>query len=130
MPSEVGRTDTDAPEPVEYPERRHAPASPTVDEFGILRQSGAFVILAPSEQALAQVLITDFGRVVRDDILEQHVVSTSVARRSTLRKHASRLRKRVAPLGLAVTCFRNVGYMMHHDDLGISAGTERSSSER
>ena len=93
---------------------------PTVDEFGILRQDGTFVILAPSEQALAQILITDFGEVVHDDILEQYVVSESESRRSTLRKHASRLRKRVAPLGLAITCIRDVGYMMHHATNGAA----------
>jgi hypothetical protein len=88
---------------------------PTVDEFGILRRAGALVILPPSEQALAQILITDFGAVVPDEILEQHVVSESNSR-GRLRRNASRLRKRVAPLGLTVTCIRNVGYKMHLDD--------------
>ena len=85
-------------------------------EFGILRREGAFAILSPSEQALAEPLIASFGEVVRDEVLEQHVVSESNSRRSALRTHTSRLRKRVAPLGLTVTCIRGVGYMMHHDN--------------
>jgi hypothetical protein len=88
---------------------------PTLDEFGILRRKGALVILPPSEQALAQILIGDFGVVVSQIVLEQHVVSESNSR-GRLRRNASRLRKRVAPLGLTVTCVRNVGYMMHPDD--------------
>jgi hypothetical protein len=88
---------------------------PTIDEYGILRRDGALAMLSPSEQALAGLLIADFGSVVRDEILEQHVLGASDARRSMLRTHTSRLRKRVAPLGLTVSCIRNVGYMMHDD---------------
>ena len=91
---------------------------PTIDEYGILRRDGAFAMLSPSEQALAGLLIAEFGSVVRDEILEQHVFGESNARRSMLRTHTSRLRKRVAPLGLTVSCIRNVGYMMH-DDSGV-----------
>ena len=90
-------------------------ARPTVDEFGVLRLGGAVAILPPSEKALAHILIDNFGAVVRDSTLEEQVVSESNAQRSTLRTVASRLRRRVAPLGLLVSCIRNVGYMMSHD---------------
>jgi DNA-binding response OmpR family regulator len=113
MPSEELRTDGDG-DLTEGPGADEEYERPTVDEFGILRRAGSLVILPPSEQALAQILITDFGTVVSDEILEQHVVSESNSR-GRLRRNASRLRKRVAPLGLTVTCIRNVGYMMHHD---------------
>jgi DNA-binding response OmpR family regulator len=113
MPSEELRTDGDG-DLTEGPGADEEYERPTVDEFGILRRAGSLVILPPSEQALAQILITDFGTVVSDEILEQHVVSKSNSR-GRLRRNASRLRKRVAPLGLTVTCIRNVGYMMHLD---------------
>jgi DNA-binding response OmpR family regulator len=87
-----------------------------LDEFGVLRQNGTIVFLSPREQALAELLIADFGAVVRDEVFEQHVFGESGSRRETLRTHTSRLRKRIAPLGLTISCIRNVGYMMHHDN--------------
>ncbi len=36
--------------------------------------------------------------------------------RVALSVHASRLRKRIAPLGLTITCIKKVGYVMHRDD--------------
>ena len=96
-------------------EHHRAHTRPSVDEFGVLRQNGAIVFLSPREQALAEILITNFSAVVRDETLARRVFGASDTRRETLRTHTSRLRKRIAPLGLTVSCIRNVGYMMHHD---------------
>jgi DNA-binding response OmpR family regulator len=96
-------------------EHRRAHAHPSVDEFGVLRQRESLVFLSPREQAIAEILIENFGAVVRDETFAQHVFGESDARRETLRTHTSRLRKRIAPLGLTISCIRNVGYMMHHD---------------
>ena len=91
-------------------------ARPSVDEFGVLRHDEAIVFLSPREQAIAEILIENFGAVVRDEtLLVLHASGESDMRRETLRTHTSRLRKRIAPLGLTVSCIRNVGYMMHHD---------------
>jgi hypothetical protein len=87
-------------------------ARPTIDEFGILRRNGAFAIVPPGEHAIAQLLIADFGAVVRDEILERHVATDSNSPRTMLR---TSLRKRLAPLGLTVSCVRKIGYMMHED---------------
>jgi DNA-binding response OmpR family regulator len=96
-------------------EHQRAHAQPSVDEFGVLRQSGSIAFLSPREQAIAEILIANFGAVVRDETFALHVFGESDVRRETLRTHTSRLRKRIAPLGLTVSCIRNVGYMMHHD---------------
>jgi DNA-binding response OmpR family regulator len=98
-------------------EHQRAHTHPSVDEFGVLRQSGSIVFLSPREQSIAEILIGNFGAVVRDDVFAQHVFGEPDARRETLRTHTSRLRKRIAPLGLTISCIRNVGYMMHHDNL-------------
>ena len=90
-------------------------ARPSVDEFGVLRHDEAIVFLSPREQAIAELLIENFGAVVRDETFAQQVFNEPHARRETLRTHTSRLRKRIAPLGLTISCIRNVGYMMHHD---------------
>jgi len=97
-------------------EHRRAHAHPSVDEFGVLRQSDSLVFLSPREQAIAEILIENFGAVVRDETFAQQVFNEPHARRETLRTHTSRLRKRIAPLGLTISCIRNVGYMMHHDN--------------
>jgi DNA-binding response OmpR family regulator len=90
----------------------------------VLRQNGTIVFLSPREQALAELLIADFGAVVRDEVFEERVFGESGSGRETLRTHTSRLRKRIAPLGLTISCIRNVGYMMHPDD-ATTAGAFR-----
>jgi two-component system OmpR family response regulator len=104
-------------------EHQRAHAHPSVDEFGVLRQNGSIVFLSPREQAIAEILMANFGAVVRDEVFAQHVFGAAGARRETLRTHTSRLRKRIAPLGLTISCIRNVGYMMHHDNVDQSADT-------
>ena len=96
-------------------ERHRGHVRPTIDEFGILRRNGAFAIVSQSEQTLARLLIADFGAVVRDGTLEGDVAGAGQSGRSGLRTQASRLRKRLAPLGLTVSCIRGVGYMMHEE---------------
>jgi DNA-binding response OmpR family regulator len=98
-------------------EHQRAHAHPSVDEFGVLRQNGSIVFLSPREQSIAEILIENFGAVVRDETFAHRGFGEPDARRETLRTHTSRLRKRIAPLGLTISCIRNVGYMMHHDNL-------------
>ena len=97
-------------------EHQRAHAHPSVDEFGVLRQNGSIVFLSPREQSIAEILIANFGAVVKDATFAEHVFGEADARRETLRTHTSRLRKRIAPLGLTISCIRNVGYMMHHEN--------------
>jgi len=95
-------------------EHQRAHDLPKVDEYGVLRRHDAFVILSPTEHAITELLIDNFGAVVPDTALER-VVDEKTLARSTLRAHASRLRKRIKPLGLTITCIRNIGYMIHDD---------------
>jgi len=92
---------------------RH-PVLPAVDPFGQLSYRGRTLFLSPLDQRVAQVLIEHFGTVVDDDELRRHVWPEG-ATTQALRVHISRLRRRIGPLGLTVTCMRNVGYLMHHD---------------
>jgi DNA-binding response OmpR family regulator len=105
-------------------EHQRAHARPSVDEFGVLRHTGSIVFLSPREQAIAEILIANFDGVVRDETFARQVFGESDVRRETLRTHTSRLRKRIAPLGLTVSCIRNVGYMMHHDNHNHDNGVE------
>jgi DNA-binding response OmpR family regulator len=109
-------------------EHQRAHAHPSVDEFGVLRQNGTIAFLSPREQALAEILIANFGTVVRDGVFAQQVFGDADARRETLRTHTSRLRKRIAPLGLTISCIRNVGYMMHHDTMLETNGGRASGA--
>jgi hypothetical protein len=110
-------------------EHRRTHTRPTLDEFGVLRQDGTIVFLPPREQALAELLLANFGAVVRDEQLEAKVFGDADSRREALRTHTSRLRKRIAPLALTISCIRNVGYMLHHAD-GATAANGNAPERR
>ena len=91
---------------------------PTVDGYRVLRLDGALVLLSPYEHRLAAVLIEKFGEVVPNERIEQQLWNDTDASRIALRVHASRLRKRIAPLGLTISSVIGVGYVMHRDTDG------------
>ena|ERR1700681_2314345 len=93
--------------------RRH-PMVPSLDEHGQLSHRGASVFLSLTDQRIAEVLIESFGHVVSEELLLQRA---RPERRSdqTLRVNVSRLRRRIAPLGLAITCVRGHGYLMQQE---------------
>jgi hypothetical protein len=96
-------------------ERHHNRTPPTVDEYGVLRQDDTLVFLSPYEQRLAGILIERFGEVRPSELIEQKLADDHNLSRVALRVHASRLRKRIAPLGLTITCIKEVGYVMHRE---------------
>jgi hypothetical protein len=100
--------------------RHPAHTRPTLDQYGVLRRAGALVFLAPYEQALAQILMENLGEVVPTTAIEHWLDDKLDVHSLALRVHLSRLRKRIAPLGLNISCIRNVGYMMRAD---LSAAT-------
>ena len=103
-------------------ERQRARTPPTVDEHGVLRQDGTLVLVSPYEQRLAAVLIESFGQVVPTEVIERRLWTEFDPSRLALRVHASRLRKRVAPLGLNISCVVSVGYVMYRDgDIAMRA---------
>jgi hypothetical protein len=90
---------------------RHA-QPPEVKGDGRLTFRGHWVGLTGIEEAVAQVLSEHFGEVVDHPTVE---TAASVVRRpspNALRVSISRLRKRIAPLGLVVRRVHNRGYVM------------------
>jgi DNA-binding response OmpR family regulator len=89
---------------------RH-PSRPTIDTFGELIHRGRSLFLSPLDQRVAETLVGRFGAVVKE-----HDLLTAVwpegGSRQALRVHMSRLRRRLAPLGLVITCVRGSGYIM------------------
>jgi len=96
---------------------RH-PMVPTLDDFGQLSHRGASVFLSPVDQRVAEVLVESFGTAVRDGELARRAWPAGSSGQ-TLRVHISRLRRRVAQLGLTITSVRNVGYVMHEESLTL-----------
>jgi two-component system OmpR family response regulator len=85
---------------------------PEVKGDGRLSYRGRWVGLTGGEEGVARVLSEHFGEVVDHDTVE---AAASVTRQPTpngLRVTISRLRKRIAPLGLAVRRVHNRGYVM------------------
>jgi hypothetical protein len=89
---------------------RHC-SPPVVDEHGTFVFRDRSVFLSPLEHRLAAQLVDRFGEA----IAEPELVDGTWDERPTdevVRVHISRLRRRIAPLGLAVVCVRNFGYAM------------------
>ena len=89
----------------------HHPSRPSLDEHGQLTHHGAMVLLSPVEQHLGAQLIANFGEAVA----ERDLISAAWhegGNEQTLRVHMSRLRRRVAPIGLTVTSIRAYGYVL------------------
>ena len=91
--------------------RRH-PSAPVVDSWGQLSYRDAHVLLSPRECALATTLVEHFGEAVRDDDLLAATWPDGDGSATALRVHATRLRKRVRPIGLSITSIRGYGYMI------------------
>lgn len=96
---------------------RH-PMLPTLDDVGQLTHRGASVFLSPVDQRVAAVLVESFGTAVRDCDLARRAWPAGSSEQ-TLRVHISRLRRRLAQLGLTITSVRNVGYVMHEESLAL-----------
>jgi hypothetical protein len=93
--------------------RRH-PMIPALDEHGQLTHRGETVFLSMTDQRIAQLLIQNFGHVVSEETLLE-LARPESRNDQTLRVNVSRLRRRIAPLGLAITCVRGHGYLMQQE---------------
>jgi hypothetical protein len=91
--------------------RRH-PAMPTIDAYGELAFHGLRVFLSPTDQRVAEMLVTSFDRGVTDAELFARIFDGE-GEPSKVRVHISRLRKRIEPLGLEITSIRGFGYRLH-----------------
>jgi len=95
--------------------RRPSHTIPTLDEHGVLRRDSQLALLPPFEHKVAEILLDNLGEVVPTATIERMLDYQPDTRCRSLRVHLSRLRKRIAPFGLTISCIRAVGYMMHRD---------------
>jgi len=87
-------------------------AAPTLDDDGVLRFAGAWVPLPPVEARLTGALIERAGAVVSRDALGRAGWPEGAPGRNALDVHVLRLRRRLAPLGLAIRTVRSRGYLL------------------
>ncbi len=91
---------------------RQHPAMPTVDDYGEFAYGGKRVFLSPTDQRVADVLVTSFDRAVPEAELFRRLWD-GAGEPSKVRVHISRLRKRIEPLGLEISSIRGFGYRLH-----------------
>jgi len=93
------------------------PERPYVDEVGRLFYSGNWAALSPIEARLASALADRFDAVVEERELGRvgwpaEAREGSKRRVNSLRVHLTRLRRRLAPLGLEVRAVRSQGFIL------------------
>jgi DNA-binding response OmpR family regulator len=90
------------------------PAGPDIDDHDRLHHDGGWVALSPTEARIARLLCDHFTDVVSEDDLLRNTWSDDrhERRRPALRVHLTRLRQRVAPLGLEIRAVRGQGMVL------------------
>ena len=87
-------------------------AMPELDEDGVLRAGAGWVPLPPVEARLTSALIDRYRSVVSRDSLARAGWPHGAPGRNALDVHVLRLRRRIAPLGLAIRTVRSRGYLL------------------
>ena len=103
--------------------RRHRRLAPELDAHGVLRFGVGWVALPPLEASLADALIAHFAAAVGRDTLWRAAWPTSAPVSNALDVHIFRLRRRLAPLGLAIHTVRHHGYTLQPADPEIDITT-------
>lgn len=101
-------------------EARFDPA-PALDDHGVLRLGDRWVSLPPVEARLTAALLNRYGAVVPRDSLARAGWPAGAPGRNALDVHMLRLRRRLAPLALAIRTVRSRGYLLE----GPAAGDGR-----
>lgn len=96
----------------------NAMEAPALDDDGVLRMGDRWVALPPVEARLAAALVNRFGAVVSRSVLTNAGWPGSSPGRNALDVHVLRLRRRVAPLKLAIRTVRSRGYLLERSDGG------------
>jgi DNA-binding response OmpR family regulator len=96
---------------------RHSPA-PTLDPDGRLAYRGQALYLSVQLERVARILVDHFDTVVSPDVLRDDGWPAGMHPKA-VHGAVSRLRRQVAPIGLAISRIRDVGYVMH-DGAGCS----------
>lgn len=94
------------------------PRRPVLDQDGVLRFNRSWTSLPPVEARLTAALIERFGAVVSRDALGKAGWPDGAPGRNALDVHVLRLRRRLTPLGLAITTVRSRGYLLEASDSG------------
>ena len=100
----------------------HEHSAPGIDEDGVLRFRGRWVSLPPLEARLTTTLLQRFGAVVGRETLIKAVWPGGSPGRNALDVHVLRLRRRIAPLELAVRTVRSRGYLLEAASRGEKNG--------
>jgi DNA-binding response OmpR family regulator len=98
--------------------RAHQPDRPVLDEDGVVRMGDGWVALPPVEARLATALLERFGAVVGRESLARAGWPSGAPGRNALDVHILRIRRRLAPLGLAIRTVRSRGYLLEATDRG------------
>jgi DNA-binding response OmpR family regulator len=92
--------------------RARAMAAPQLDADGVLRFGSLWVSLPPVEARLTRALLERFGAVVSRESLSRAGWPDGAPGRNALDVHVLRLRRRLAPLRLAIRTVRSRGYLL------------------
>lgn len=98
----------------------HSSETPGLDPDGVLRVGAGWVSLPPLEARLMSALLDRFGAVVSRDNLSRSGWPTGAPGRNALDVHMLRLRRRIAPLGLAIRTVRSRGYLLEAGEFQAS----------
>lgn len=90
----------------------HITALPVLDRDGVLRFGDQWVSLPPVETRLTSALLERFGAVVSREALARAGWPDGAPGRNALDVHVLRLRRRLAPVRLAIRTVRSRGYLM------------------
>jgi DNA-binding response OmpR family regulator len=85
---------------------------PELDPDGLLRLDGRWVSVPPVEARLMGALLERFGAVVSREQLAKAGWPRGAPGRNALDVHMLRLRRRIAPVGLAIKTVRSRGYLL------------------
>jgi hypothetical protein len=89
---------------------------PTIDEYGLLSYHGQVVPLSRIDARVVEALLERLGEVVEDATLMRRAwpggSNPDGSNPDGLRVHVSRIRQRLAPLGLSIVRVRGAGYVL------------------
>ena len=92
--------------------RARADAAPLLDLDGVLRFGPLWVSLPPVEARLTRAMLERFGAVVSRESLSRAGWPDGAPGRNALDVHVLRLRRRLAPVHLAIRTVRSRGYLL------------------
>jgi Transcriptional regulatory protein, C terminal len=85
---------------------------PRLDEYGVLWRDPSWVCLSPTEARLFELLLEKPGRVCSREGLARSGWPEGLANERSVDVYIKRMRRRIAPLGLAIRTVRQRGYFL------------------